>query len=504
MDKSKTNAPLEPLQAFKRSRRVDVLDRQEALKRTLAIDQVLRMRFSDYSPKVEALAPLNSISDLATLDDVFAKACYEKTFEDFCRSVERIYGRYAELTESLNVPPSLVIANVFNNHVATVLGRPGEITAQFLEMCVRRISPQLADRLDFENAKSEPTVFVFGNNVSRICDLIFTIPYKDGRTEVFPIIVLMEHKSAPDRNVVKQMLTSLVATLDFAERYPARFKTSDGKIIWPFVVLFYTGVQQWNEVPNLSELFTTSLKELDQDWIFKLRFLFVSLVRKKIEVAPTIEGKEVNASEETFDAALQGADWLEFFFDLLRKAELLTNNPNATREEWLNDVEGALRILKNVYDGDDEYDGAILDDALSFVNTMCAKKKFALPTREELVKIMEREGMEGMVRRTWLLSDAEWDAAETKGRNDGWNDGWNNGWSNGVNEGRSKGMNEGKRNMLAQIIRLRFPTAKPEFIQKALSPSSEAYVDELASATMATNSFEEFQQKVQALTPANC
>jgi len=470
---TEARAQLEISQTSIRFKRVEESDTQEIQKRLIMLDQVLRMRFRDYSPKIEALAPLNSILDLTTLDDVFAKACYEKTFEDFCLSVTRICTEYETLTESLCETPRLLLANVFNNHVATVLGKPGKITAQFLKMSVRRISLELAEQLDFKRAKSEPTVFVFGNNVSRICDLIFTIPYKDGRQEVFPIIVLMEHKSTPDRNVVKQMLTSLVATLDFAERYPERFKTPDGKIIWPFVVLFYTGAQQWNEVPNLPELFTTSLKELDQDWIFKLRFLLISLVQKKIDVVPTLESKEGEAPPETFDEALVNADWLAFFFDLLRKAELLTRNLNATREEWLNDVGESLRLLKDVYDPDNEYDAAILDDALCLISTMCAKKNFELPMRDELVNIMETEEIEGMVRRTWLLSNEEREAAE----------------------------NEGEKRALSRLIGLRFPAASPDFIKKALSSFSDSYLTELTSAVMNANSLEEFQKRVQALAP---
>ncbi len=482
---SKRNAPLAASRASRRSRRPSAPEPKEIQKRLTMIDQVLRLRFRNYSPDAKALAPLNSILDLKTLDDVFAKACCAKTFEKFCLSVARICYEYESLIEARRIAPKLVIASVFNNHVATVLGKPGKITAEFLQMSVRRISPQLAEQLDFERAKSEPTVFVFGNNVSRICDLIFTIPYKDGRQEVFPLIVLMEHKSAPDRNVAKQMLTSLVATLDFAERYPERFKTPDGKIIWPFVVLFYTGAQRWNETPNLPDLFTTSLKELDRDWIFNLRFLFVSLIDKRIEVVPSIEGREKESPPETFDEALKNADWLEFFFDLLRKAELLTRNPNATRKRWLNDVGESLRVLKNVYDPTSKYDVEILDDALSFAGTMCAKKNFDLPTRNEFVNILEKEEAGEMARATWLLSDAERDAARRDGEI----------------RGKREGKQEKARDLLAQLIGLRFPTAPPEFVKAALKPLSDSYETALMTAAATAGSLEEFQKRVQALAP---
>jgi len=77
---------LELSQTSKRFKRVEESNLREVQKRLITIDQVLRMRFRDYSPKVEALAPLNSILDLTTLDGIFAKACYEETFEDCNRS----------------------------------------------------------------------------------------------------------------------------------------------------------------------------------------------------------------------------------------------------------------------------------------------------------------------------------------------------------------------------------------------------------------------------------
>jgi len=74
-------------QAAKRMKRVDAIDPQETLESLKTIDRVLRMRFPEYSPNVKLFEPLGAILDMATLDDVFARACYEKTFKSFCRSV---------------------------------------------------------------------------------------------------------------------------------------------------------------------------------------------------------------------------------------------------------------------------------------------------------------------------------------------------------------------------------------------------------------------------------
>ena len=456
-------------------RRFKELDLQEVQARLKTIDLALRMRFSDYSPDFEALAPLGAMLDLATLNDVFDKACRAESFQEFCASVGVIWRAYSTRIEKERVAPKIVLAQAFNNHVATVLGNPGKITAQFLEMSVRRISPELADQLDFKNAKSEPTVFVFGNNVSRICDLLFTVPYKDGREGVFPIVVLMEHKSAPDRYVTRQMLISLAATLDFTSRYKERFRTPEGKTIWPFVVLFYTGAKKWNAVQNLPDLFTTSRQELDRKWIFNLKFLLVSLVDKRLVVLPEDEEDKRNAKAlETFDKTTLPSNWLASFFEILRRAELMTINPKATREGWLADVGASLRPLKDVYDPDDEQDVRALDVALSFVGTMCAKMNFETPTREELTTIMANEGIGGMITTSRLIYAAE----------------------------REEGKIEGKQSMLAKLIGLRFPSASPSFIKKVSKPISDSYVDELMAVVLATSTLDEFKKKVKTLKTA--
>ncbi len=482
-----------------RVRQVEELDPQEVQGRLKTIDLVLRMRFSDYSPDFEALAPLGAMLDLATLDDVFAKACRAKTFQSFCASVGVIWKEYSARIEKERVAPKIILAQAFNNHVATVLGSPGKITAQFLEMCARQISPELADRLDFKHAKSEPTVFVFGNNVSRICDLLFSIPYKDDRDCYFPIVVLMEHKSTPDRNVVKQMLISLTATLDFMSRYPERFRTPDGKTVWPFVVLFYTGAKKWDVVPNLPDLFTTASEDLDRRWIFKLKFLLVSLVDKRLVVTPEDDEDRQNAKRlASFDEAVLPSNWLASFFEFLRRAELASVNPKSTREGWLADVGASLRPLKNVYDPDDAQDARALDVSLSFVGTMCAKMNFETPSREELTTIMANEGIGGMITTSRLIYAAE--------REEGRIEGERNGRIAGRNEGRNEGIIEGERNgrqsVLSQLISLRFPTATPRFVKRLAETKDESYAKELVSVALAASTLDEFKKKVKTLKPA--
>ena len=476
-------------------RQVEEIDPQEVQARLKTIDLVLRMRFSDYSPDFEALAPLGAMLDLATLDDVFAKACRAKTFQSFCASVGVIWKEYSARIEKERVAPKIILAQAFNNHVATVLGSPGKITAQFLEMCARQISPELADRLDFKNAKSEPTVFVFGNNVSRICDLLFSIPYKDDHDCYFPIVVLMEHKSTPDRNVAKQMLISLTATLDFMSRYPERFRTPDGKTVWPFVVLFYTGAKKWDVVPNLPDLFTTTSEDLDRRWIFKLKFLLVSLVDKRLVATPEDDEDRQNAKKlASFDEAILPSNWLTSFFEFLRRAELASNNPKSTREGWLADVGASLRPLKDVYDPNDAQDARALDVSLSFVGTMCAKMNFETPSREELTTIMANEGIGGMITTSRLIYAAE--------REEGRIEGIIEGERNGRIEGERNGRIAERQSILSQLISLRFPTATPRFVKRLVETKDESYAKELVAIALAASTLDEFKKKVKTLKPA--
>ena len=87
-----------------------------------------------------------------------------------------------------------------------------------------------------------------------------------------------------------------------------------------------------------------------------------------------------------------------------------------------------------------------------------------------------------MIRRTWLLSDEEREAAER--------------------DGERKGERRGERKMLAHMIGLRFPKATPEFIKNALKPFNDGYMKELSTALMTTDSLEEFQKRVQTLAPS--
>ncbi len=109
-----------------------------------------------------------------------------------------------------------------------------------------------------------------------------------------------------------------------------------------------------------------------------------------------------------------------------------------------------------------------------------------------------------MVRRTWLLSDEEWEAAEAKGRRDGKREGIREGIREGKREGIREGERKGKLELLAQMIGLRFPKATPTFIQKTLKPFVDSDPTELMSVVMGTNSLEEFKKRVKTLVPAGC
>ncbi len=91
-----------------------------------------------------------------------------------------------------------------------------------------------------------------------------------------------------------------------------------------------------------------------------------------------------------------------------------------------------------------------------------------------------------MTRATWLLSDAERDAARRDGEI----------W------GMREGKREKARDLLAQLIDLRFPTASPEFVKAALKPLSDSYETALMAAAATASSLEEFQRRVQALAPS--
>jgi len=103
----------------------------------------------------------------------------------------------------------------------------------------------------------------------------------------------------------------------------------------------------------------------------------------------------------------------------LRRAEVFANKSRATRKGWLNDAGKSFHILKDVYNPNLEHDAEVLDDGLSLVGLMYEKKKFAAPTRDELVSLMEKEEIVKMSYRWKLLSDEEREEARNEGRNEG-------------------------------------------------------------------------------------
>ena len=96
-----------------------------------------------------------------------------------------------------------------------------------------------------------------------------------------------------------------------------------------------------------------------------------------------------------------------------------------------------------------------------------------------------------MARATWLLSDAERDAARREGKREG--------KLAGKRAGKREGKQEKARDLLSQLIGLRFPTASPEFVKAALKPLSDSYETALLTAIITSDSLEEFQKRVQAL-----
>ena len=99
---------------------------------------------------------------------------------------------------------------------------------------------------------------------------------------------------------------------------------------------------------------------------------------------------------------------------------------------------------------------------------------------------MEKRGLDMMVRRTWLLSDEEREAARLDGERDG----------------ELRGELRAKRELLTHMIGLRFPRATSEFVKSIINPLSISCATELTSAIMTSNSLEELQSKVRALAPS--
>jgi len=436
-----------------------------------SIVKVLKTRFSDYSNDAPALATLSPALKLGVLRQVFELSCRATSFDKFCEELNALQASRDAQTQAVDEEQNgeLVTAQLFNNFVVQILEKRRKIGAAFLKLHIVEISPKVAQELDFDAYSTEPTVHIFGAQVSRLCDLVFSIPYKDRSKGAQPVVVPLEHKSTQTRDVVFQLLTSLVLVLQYIRRHKKRFQRSDKKFVWPFLLLFYTGSRSWKKVLNFPELFATPDAELDKLWIFKLPFKFVSLFarsKRQIEKNP----------------------WLEAFLELTKAAERIVAKKDATEEDWKKAWNDAFETLRGKIDPTDEEEPEIFSDFIFFVSKFSVRKGWEPPTRETFTSKLEELGG---VKMKYKI-DSIYDLGVIEGE------------QRGEQRGKQEGKQETLREMLVHCISIRFPQITQATINGILSITDDELLKSIFNVACAANSQDAFQKDVRKLAPTSC
>ena len=128
-------------------------------------------------------------------------------------------------------------------------------TPQNLHDLLRLVSAEIADRLDFTRAERSPRSFVPDDLRKKEADILYRVPYRQRRGEVF-VYVLLEHQSRPDRTMGLRLLSYMVHIWLGQVRAFESARTPGGQ--WklsPIIpMVFYTGRRRWKSPLSLSAM----------------------------------------------------------------------------------------------------------------------------------------------------------------------------------------------------------------------------------------------------------
>jgi len=136
---------------------------------------------------------------------------------------------------------------------------------------LRILEPAVADCLDFNRAQRVNRSFIQADLRKKESDLIFRVPAQspDTETEVW-VYVLLEHQSAPDRELPLRLLLYMTQLWDLQRReWDDRGLAVSARFLSPVVPLvLYTGTQDWSRPLHLKDLFTgpPELTRFAPDW----------------------------------------------------------------------------------------------------------------------------------------------------------------------------------------------------------------------------------------------
>ncbi len=111
-----------------------------------------------------------------------------------------------------------------------------------VELLQRRLPAAVSRRLDFSKLRREPGSFIDAAGRERFADLLFSIPFRKSRGKL-GVYLLCEHKSRPDKNIHRQLLSYIAAIY------------RNDKVTFPIIPLvLYHGRQTWDIPVNFASI----------------------------------------------------------------------------------------------------------------------------------------------------------------------------------------------------------------------------------------------------------
>ena len=154
--------------------------------------------------------------------------------------------------------------NIHDTFVRESFSDPERAVAFF-----ERFLPEtLVQNFDFDTLTVLKESYINETLREHFSDLVFEVSLKADTAVKTDVVLLFEHKSSPDRNVLFQ-----VGHYMFAHWTKCLSEKKEPKPILP--VIYYQGKKSWN-VGNLSDLFKNHPKEVN-DYLPILRHIFIDL-----------------------------------------------------------------------------------------------------------------------------------------------------------------------------------------------------------------------------------
>src|SRR5579872_7315949 len=206
---------------------------------------------------------------------------------------------------------------------------------------LRLVATEIAERLDFRRSERLNRSFIPDNLQKQEADLLFRVPYQEGRREVW-VYLLIEHQSKPDRLMGLRLLSYMVQIWEMQVRRWEDARTPKGqRRLHPIVpMVFYTGRRRWT-----SPLSLLAAMEVPADLV---RFvpshetLFLKLQETPPEVL-TEAGSALAYALQVLQVADEPQETLRQVLE--RAIALLEQLPSEAQAEWRRAMMFFVRLI---------------------------------------------------------------------------------------------------------------------------------------------------------------